>query len=72
MWIEMKTLSAGPKGSREPGKSYDVPDKEARELIAGGYAEEVKAPQRGIVAEKATGRRGREKAVSVKTDETDE
>ena len=55
MKVKMLTLQAGPKGVREPGKEYDVPDKEAKELIAGGYAQPV-----GV--EKAASRRGAEKA----------
>ena len=51
----MLTLQAGPKGVREPGKEYDVPDKEAKDLIAGGYAQPV-----GL--EKATDRSSKEKA----------
>jgi hypothetical protein len=74
MWIEMKTLMAGPNGVREAGKTYEVPDKEARVLIAGGYAEEVAAPRSKPVVEKATGSRGREKAASRKPaeDQADE
>lgn len=62
MLIEMKTLQAGPLGTREPGKRYDVPDKEAKTLIEGGYAVEVK---RGAKPQRATGRRGEEQAVDV-------
>ena len=43
MNIRMLALQAGPTGVRELGKVYDVPDQEAKALIAGGYAEPVKA-----------------------------
>ncbi len=39
MRITMKTTSCGPAGTKEAGKSYDVPEKEAKSLIEGGYAE---------------------------------
>ncbi len=68
MFIEMKTLQAGPTGTREPGKVYDVPDKEAKELIAGGYAVEVK---RNAKPQRATARRAQEQAVE-SADETAE
>ncbi|MDP2990203.1 MAG: hypothetical protein Q8O57_06530 [Kiritimatiellota bacterium] len=38
MKITMRTLSAGPQGTLEAGKTYDVEDKFAKELVAGGYA----------------------------------
>lgn len=43
MKIKMFALQAGPDGVREIGKVYDVPEKEAKELIAGGYAELVES-----------------------------
>lgn len=43
MKIKMFTLMAGPQGVRKPGEVYTVPDEEGRALIAGGYAESVKA-----------------------------
>jgi len=33
MKIEMLTTSAGPKGGRQAGKQYDIPDDEANMLI---------------------------------------
>jgi hypothetical protein len=42
MKIKMKTLQAGPDGVRLPDHIYPVPDAEARVLITGGYAVEVK------------------------------
>lgn len=39
----MKTLAAGPRGTFQVGREYDVPEGLAREYIAGGYAEAVKA-----------------------------
>jgi len=59
MWIEMKTLMAGPGGVREAGKTYDVPDKEAKALIEGGFAEQVEAPRRRPVEQAVAPRRRR-------------
>ena len=64
MKIEMKTLQAGPDGTREAGKVYDVPDKEAKALIEGGYAVPYQGKAKAVVAEKAIGPRGRERAVA--------
>ena len=45
--IVMKTLSAGPNGSYSPGQLVSLPDEQAKELVAGGYAvyEGGKAPE---------------------------
>lgn len=43
MKIKMLTLQAGPSGVRKSGQTYDVPNQEASELIAGGYAVAVQA-----------------------------
>jgi hypothetical protein len=42
MKITMRTLSAGPQGVLDAGKTYNVDDKFARDLITGGYAVPVK------------------------------
>jgi hypothetical protein len=58
MKITMLSLMAGPTVLRKAGKTYDVPDKEAKELIAAGYAVAAK-PEKGEVAETASrGKRG--------------
>lgn len=59
MWIEMKTLMAGPSGVREAGKTYEVPDKEAKTLIEGGFAEQVEAPRRRPVEQAVAPQRRR-------------
>jgi hypothetical protein len=41
MQIRMRTLSAGPSGTRHPGEIVDVSEAEAAALVAGGYAEPV-------------------------------
>lgn len=41
MKVKMITLDAGPNGVKEPGKTYNVDAKEAKELIDGGYAEAI-------------------------------
>lgn len=41
MEIRMKTLMAGPSGTRHPGEKATVSAEEAEMLIAGGYAESV-------------------------------
>jgi len=38
MKITMRTLSAGPAGILEAGKTYEVEDRFARALVGGGYA----------------------------------
>lgn len=43
MEIRMKTLMAGPSGTRHPGETATVSADEAEMLIAGGYAEPVDA-----------------------------
>lgn len=45
MRIKMKSTMAGPDGNASPGQVIDVPDTEARALLAGGYAEAVDPPQ---------------------------
>ena len=39
MKIKMTSLAAGPAGIMYPGREYNLPDEQARELIDGGYAE---------------------------------
>ena len=60
--IRMLTLSAGPAGVLHIGSEYELPEQQAAELVAGGYAVEVNpAPavpqvettQRVIATEKA-------------------
>lgn len=40
----MKALAAGPDGVLRPGTAVDVPNEQAAELIAGGYAEDLAQP----------------------------
>jgi len=60
--IRMITTSAGPEGCRPSGWEDDVDDKEARDLIAGGFAVAVKPPAatatKPKTAEKATRPKG--------------
>ena len=51
MRIEALSLSSSPTGSRFPGKQYDLPDAEARALIAGGAAREI--PQKATAPQPA-------------------
>ncbi len=69
MQIKMLTLQAGPQGTRDPGSIHDVSDKEAKALIEGGYAVEVKEVKRQASVRRATGRRGSEQAVQVDAEE---
>jgi hypothetical protein len=39
MRIKMRTLASGPEGHIHPGTILELNEKEAKELIAGGYAE---------------------------------
>jgi hypothetical protein len=66
MFIRMSTTSAGPAGVRVAGSVHELPDKEAKELIAGGYAVEVK---RETLAERATAKPARERATAKSTEE---
>lgn len=44
MKILMKNLAAGPAGVLLPGKTYDLHADQARELVAGNYAEPAEPP----------------------------
>ena len=66
MLVKMLTTSAGPDGVRQSGSVHDVPDKEAKELIAGGYAVEAK---RETAPERATAKPARERATAKPTEE---
>lgn len=57
--IRMKSLMAGPTGTRLPESVHEVPDEEAKDLIAGGYAVEF---NRDPQPERAVAPRAREKA----------
>lgn len=50
MQILMKNLAAGPAGVLLPGKSYDVPDAQGAELVAGNYASPVAAKSAALLA----------------------
>ena len=59
MRVRMKTQYAGPAGAVAPGVTIDLPKKEAKALVDGGYAETVgpvpRAPVNGVrAAETAT------------------
>ena len=54
MEIRMKTLMAGPNGSRHPGEKCTVSAEEAEMLIAGGYAEPAEAEKVADEAEETT------------------
>jgi hypothetical protein len=41
MLIQMKTLAAGPAGTRLPGRQYDVEAKEGESLVAAGAATDL-------------------------------
>lgn len=45
MLVRMRTIYSGPKGSCSPGGTILLDDKEAKTLIDGDYAEEVKEPK---------------------------
>lgn len=69
MIVKMLSLQAGPSGVRQPGHVYDVPDKEAKALIEGGYA--VEAPKQAKPERAVTGR-GRERATAVAEESAEE
>jgi hypothetical protein len=72
MRIKMLTLMAGPDEVRKPGQIVDVPDKEAKSLVDGGYAVAVKATEEARRAERTTrGKRG-ETATDPKVEDAEE
>lgn len=54
MLVRMKTLSAGPNGPVQPGQCVELPPKEAKELIAGGYAEAAAEKPAAVVKKEAS------------------
>lgn len=54
MRVRMHTTYAGPGGACDAGKTIDLPESEAKALVAAGYASELAAG-----GEPVTGRRGR-------------
>ncbi len=42
--VRMKTTMAGPNGTASPNGTVLVPEQEATDLVAGGYAEYVDSP----------------------------
>ena len=50
---------AGPEGTRYPDKVYSVSSQEGKDLIAGGYAEEVKGDATAAAPRTATRPQGR-------------
>lgn len=59
MKIKMKSLMAGPDGTRYPDKVYQVSTQEGKDLIAGGYAEEVKGDANAAAPRAAARPQGR-------------
>jgi hypothetical protein len=51
----MTALAAGPDGVLRPGTAVDVPDGQAAELIAGGYAEDLGQPETADAGPDETG-----------------
>jgi len=51
MWIQLKTIYAGPKGNYSAGQVIDMNSKEAKDLIDGGYAIQCEAPKKVAEAE---------------------
>lgn len=45
MKIKYKTRAAGPDGIRIPGDIADLPEAQAKRLVAGGYAQTVDPPK---------------------------
>ena len=80
MKIKMITLSAGPDGARQPGRTYTVSDAEGKALVGGGYAVEVKstdvakadASSLPRIADKPKGRRAAKKDAAEESTEVDE
>lgn len=53
MQVTMRTSSAGPAGALHAGRTYDLADDEAKQLIAGGYATPVDRSTKTGQAERA-------------------
>jgi len=51
--IKMKSISSGPEGTMHPNVKYTLDEKEAKELVDGGYAEYETAMMPSKVVEKA-------------------
>jgi hypothetical protein len=49
----MTALAAGPDGVLRPGTAVDVPDAQAADLIAGGYAIDIPTPEPETATEAA-------------------
>jgi hypothetical protein len=54
----MRTLAAGPRGVLLPGAPVDLPDKQARELVEGGYADDLAQPEAAETAAEAPAETG--------------
>jgi hypothetical protein len=48
MQVKMQTLMAGPDGVFEAGKVADLPEEQALELVANGYAVLMEKPAKSI------------------------
>ena len=53
MKVRMITLCAGPGGIWPPGSIVDLPDEQARQFVAGGYAVAVGAKTPSLARESA-------------------
>lgn len=45
MRVRLKSVYAGPAGCFQPGSEHDFPEQEAKQLVAGGYAESLEQPK---------------------------
>lgn len=71
MRIVMRTTSAGPEGTRWAGGTYDLPEDEAKDLLASGSAVPAERSTRAAAAETAsTPTEGAETAASTATPST--
>lgn len=48
MQVKMKSILADGTRTALPGQVIEVPDKEGKDLVKGGYADEVKAKKAGV------------------------
>ena len=53
MWIEFKSIYAGPNGVHKAGAVVDMESKEANALIDGGYAIETVSPAKAAKQKEA-------------------
>lgn len=68
--VLMRSLAAGPDGVLLPGAAVDLPDAQAAELIAGGYADDLAQPEAATDAAEESAEAGATEAATADPVET--